>query len=106
MQINRVVVQMFGPTETHPGQVEEGQYTYEDGMVTLVSHAGARLERPNNSASCGAVFRGFFIFSQSFDGPAPIGFSFPRVWSGIFPPNAHSDILGAVGSQTSPLKSS
>ena len=44
MKINRVIVEIARPdADGFPGQVEEGQYTYEDGVVTLVSHDGAPL---------------------------------------------------------------
>ena len=44
MQIHRVIVEIYRPNdEGFPGQVEEGQYTCEDGVVTLVGHDGAAL---------------------------------------------------------------
>jgi hypothetical protein len=43
MTVRNVVVQVFRPTETFVGQVEEGKYTWEDGTVTLVNHDGVPL---------------------------------------------------------------
>jgi hypothetical protein len=43
MQIRDVVVQTLGPTETFVGQVAEGRYTWENGIVTLVDHDGTQL---------------------------------------------------------------
>ena len=39
-KIHNVVVEIHRPTETYPGQVAEGRYTFEDGEVTLVDHVG------------------------------------------------------------------
>ena len=39
-KIHNVVVEIHRPTETDPGQVAEGRYTFEDGEVTLVDHVG------------------------------------------------------------------
>jgi hypothetical protein len=35
VKIHHVVVEIHRPTETYPGQVAEGRYTFEDGEVTL-----------------------------------------------------------------------
>jgi hypothetical protein len=43
MRIRDVVVQTLGPTETFVGQVAEGRYTWEDGVVTLVDQDGTPL---------------------------------------------------------------
>jgi hypothetical protein len=43
MKIHHCVVQTAPPTEVYPGQVAEGRYTWEDGVVTLVSPAGVPL---------------------------------------------------------------
>ena len=44
MKINRVIVEIARPNdEGFPGQVEEGQYIYEEGAVTLVGHDGVPL---------------------------------------------------------------
>jgi hypothetical protein len=40
VKIHHVVVEIHRPTETYPGQVAEGRYTFEDGEVTLVDHVG------------------------------------------------------------------
>jgi hypothetical protein len=46
MQIHDIVVQVAKPTESFGGQVEEGRYTWEDGIVTLVDAKGvARRDR-------------------------------------------------------------
>jgi hypothetical protein len=42
-KINDVVVQVFRPTDSFVGQVEEGRYTWEDGVVRLVNPDGAPL---------------------------------------------------------------
>jgi hypothetical protein len=39
-KIHNVVVEIHRPTETYPGQVAEGRYTFVDGEVTLVDHVG------------------------------------------------------------------
>jgi hypothetical protein len=43
MQIRKVVVQTLPPSGDFPGQVAEGRYTWEDGVVTLVDHDGVPL---------------------------------------------------------------
>jgi hypothetical protein len=43
MKIHDVVVQTLPVTESFGGQVEEGKYTWEDGIVTLVEHDGTPL---------------------------------------------------------------
>ena len=42
MKIHRVIVTVYPPREAdgYVGQVEEGYYTFEDGVVELVTHAG------------------------------------------------------------------
>jgi hypothetical protein len=42
-KIHNCVVQVFRPTETFVGQVEPGNYTHADGIVTLVNHDGVPL---------------------------------------------------------------
>ena len=44
-QLHRIIVQVHRPTEGYVGQVEEGQYTFEDGVVTLTSPTG--VPEPN-----------------------------------------------------------
>ena len=41
-KISRIIVTIYPPREAdgYPGQVEEGFYTFEDGQVELVTHAG------------------------------------------------------------------
>lgn len=45
MKIHRVIVTVYPPREAdgYVGQVEEGYYTFEDGVVELVTHAGLSL---------------------------------------------------------------
>jgi hypothetical protein len=43
MKILHCVVQIHRPTETFVGQVEPGNYTHADGIVTLVNHDGVPL---------------------------------------------------------------
>ena len=43
MKINKVIVTIIPAREDFVGQVEEGQYTFEDGEVSLVSTAGSAL---------------------------------------------------------------
>jgi hypothetical protein len=43
MKIHRLTIQVFPPTETDVGQVEECNYTHEGGIVTLVTSAGVPL---------------------------------------------------------------
>jgi hypothetical protein len=43
MQVRKVVVQTLGPTETFVGQVAEGRYTWEDGVVTLTDDSGVPI---------------------------------------------------------------
>jgi hypothetical protein len=43
MQIRKVVVQTLRPTDTFVGQVAEGWYTWEDGVVRLVNADGTPL---------------------------------------------------------------
>ena len=45
MKINTVIVDIYRPKEEtgYPGQVEEGQYIVEGGIVTLTDHAGVPL---------------------------------------------------------------
>lgn len=43
MQIRKVVVQTLPPSGDFLGQVAEGRYTWEDGVVTLVSPAGVPI---------------------------------------------------------------
>jgi hypothetical protein len=40
MQIRKVVVQTLSPSGDFRGQVAEGRYTWEDGVVTLVDYDG------------------------------------------------------------------
>jgi hypothetical protein len=35
VKIHHVVVEIHRPTETYPGQVAEGRYTFEDGEVIM-----------------------------------------------------------------------
>jgi hypothetical protein len=44
MKLNKVVATVIPAREDYVGQVEEGQFLFEDGIVTLVSHAGAPLK--------------------------------------------------------------
>jgi hypothetical protein len=43
MQIRKVVVQTLSPGGDFLGQVAEGRYTWEDGVVTLTDDAGAPI---------------------------------------------------------------
>jgi hypothetical protein len=43
MKLHRVIAEVRRPRGDFPGQVEEGQYTFEDGVVTLVNNAGAPI---------------------------------------------------------------
>jgi hypothetical protein len=43
MQIRKVVVQTLSPSGDFLGQVAEGRYTWEDGVVTLTDDAGAPI---------------------------------------------------------------
>jgi hypothetical protein len=43
MKIHNCVVQVFRPTDTFGGQVEPGNYTHADGIVTLTNPDGVPL---------------------------------------------------------------
>jgi hypothetical protein len=42
-KMHRCTVQVLRPTDTFVGQVEPGNYTHADGIVTLVNHDGVPL---------------------------------------------------------------
>ena len=52
MKIHRVIVTIYPPREDgYPGQVEEGYYSREDNVVSLVSHAGVPVRRNGKTYS-------------------------------------------------------
>ena len=46
-KLHHVVVDIFRPTDTHPGQVAEGMYSLVDNVVTLTNHAGIPVRDSN-----------------------------------------------------------
>ena len=43
LKLHRVIAEVRRPSGDFLGQVEEGQYTFEDGVVTLVNHDGVPI---------------------------------------------------------------